>query len=303
MRARRLLKVSVAASPEAEEAVSELLERTFDTPASAYLDMESGGITVSVYLGQADKWNPAARATLQSGLAAIRKAGLGVAREEIQVNRLKAQDWAESWKRHFPPIRVGRKLLVIPGWLRRKPLPGQQVVVLNPGLSFGTGQHPTTAFCLKEVVRSAPALKGTTQPSPSFLDAGCGSGILAIAAAKLGCRPIDAVEIDTEAVRLAKANARRNGVGRRIRFHSLDLARFNPGRRYSLVCANLVSNLLLAERDRLLRRVQPGGTLVLAGILETEFPMVQKCFEEAGARLVRGETRKEWRSGSFRVDF
>jgi ribosomal protein L11 methyltransferase len=136
----------------------------------------------------------------------------------------------------------------------------------------------------------------------SFLDIGTGSGILAIAAAKLGYGPVEALDFDSEAVRIARANARKNGVAGKIRFLRQDVTRL-PGRssrRYSVICANLMANLLVAERDRILARLQPDGALVLAGILGTEFARVQEAYEAAGLRLVRGRTEKEWRSGVMR---
>ena len=146
------------------------------------------------------------------------------------------------------------------------------MVVLDPGLSFGTGQHPTTAFCLRQLV--ARRRPGEAQ---SCLDIGTGSGILAIAAAKLGYAPVDAFDFDPEAVRIARANARRNGVAARIRFSRQDLTKLprRSARKYSLVCANLISSLLLAERERILARLQPDGVLVVAGILKEEFAQVQ----------------------------
>jgi len=167
-------------------------------------------------------------------------------------------------------------------------------VVLDPGLSFGTGQHPTTSFCLKEVARCVK--KGTPG---SFLDIGTGSGILAIAAAKLNYQPVHAFDFDAEAVRIARENAKNNHV--KIGLSRGDVTRppRRPGRRYDLVCANLISTLLVAERERIIARLNQGGTLVLAGILKTEFHTVQAAYEAAGLVLGRSEARKEWQSGAF----
>jgi ribosomal protein L11 methyltransferase len=170
------------------------------------------------------------------------------------------------------------------------------VVVLDPGLSFGTGQHPTTAFCLEQLVA-----RRSSKERQSLLDLGTGSGILAIAAAKLGYKPISALDFDAEAVRVARVNARRNRVADRIRFSRRDLTRMprRAGRTYAVVCANLLADLLLAERERILARLQPVGLLVLAGILKTEFAAVQAAYEAAGLRLVASRAEKEWRSGGF----
>ena len=168
--------------------------------------------------------------------------------------------------------------------------------MLDPGLSFGTGQHPTTAFCLRELARC-----GKIKTHRSFLDIGTGSGILAIAAAKLGYAPVHALDFDPEAVRIARANARANGVHKQLRITRGDVAKLPilPARQYDLICANLISTLLIAERRRMVNRLRPGGTLVLAGILKSEFSRVQRIFEKLGLKLAIKDSRNEWRSGSF----
>ncbi|MFN0066830.1 MAG: 50S ribosomal protein L11 methyltransferase [Limisphaerales bacterium] len=297
MKAPPLWHLSVVTAPEAEDAVAELLARLTDVPASSYHHLESGVCTVSAYLVNPSFWPRAQTAALKDGLRRIAECGLEIAPERIAFRRVRAADWRESWKRHFKPIHVGRALLVRPGWSRERARPGQRVVVLDPGLSFGTGQHPTTAFCLAQLVRARRA--GSAQ---SLLDAGMGSGLLAIAAAKLGYSPVDAFDFDPDSVRVATENARRNRLVGRIALRHADLTKLprRPRRRYDVVCANLMAGLLLAERDRLLARVKPGGLLVLAGILREQFAEVRAAYEAAGLRLVAEQARKEWRSGAFR---
>src|ERR1019366_8464695 len=159
--------------------------------------------------------------------------GLDIGPGRISLLGVSREDWAESWKLHFKPLLIGSALLLKPSWSRRRPGKGQAVVVLDPGLSFGTGRHPTTAFCLRQLV--ARRRSGESQ---SCLDIGTGSGILAIAAAKLGYAPVDAFDFDPEAVRIARANARRNGVAARIRFQRRDLTKLprRSARQYSLIC-------------------------------------------------------------------
>ena len=133
----------------------------------------------------------------------------------------------------------------------------------------------------------------------SFLDIGTGSGILAIAAAKLGYKPIRAFDFDADAVRIAKANARANSVKIKIQHGDVTKLSMKPKAQFDLVCANLISNLLIAERKKIVAQMNRGGTLVLAGILEREFSEVQKAFENCGLKLVAVKSEKEWQSGSF----
>jgi len=170
------------------------------------------------------------------------------------------------------------------------------VVILDPGLSFGTGQHPTTSFCLNELVRVRK--NGTPQ---SFLDIGTGSGILAIAAAKLGYQPVHAFDFDPESVRVARENARKNRVDAKVRLTRGDVTKLplKPARQYDLVCANLISNLLIAEKRRIVNRLKPDGTLVLAGILTVEFGEVERAFAGLKLKLAAKRVENEWCSGSF----
>jgi ribosomal protein L11 methyltransferase len=287
-------RVEVLTAPEAEEAVTELLERHFGA-ACSYRDLEKETQRVTAYMEEQPDW-PLKRAELARELKSIADCGLKVGPGRISLKRVKQEDWAEAWKRHFRPFEVGPELLVKPAWSKRKARQGQAVVVVDPGLSFGTGQHPTTAFCLRQIVRQRRP--GTRQ---SFLDIGTGSGILAIAAVKLGYRPVRGFDVDGEAIKVARANARLNSVAHRVRFSRGDLAHLpRQGRpRYSLVCANLISPLLVRERKRIAATVGRGGAVVLAGILRTEFGEVRRAYEDEGWRLLESRADKEWRSGIF----
>jgi len=146
------------------------------------------------------------------------------------------------------------------------------------------------------------ATRNTQHATRSLLDIGTGSGILAIAAAKLGYAPVDAFDFDPESVRIARENARKNGVLRKINITRRDVTKLplRSEKKYSLICANLISTLLIAERTRILARLKPDGVLVLAGILNSEFDLVQRDYERAGLRLIASKVEKEWRSGAFR---
>jgi ribosomal protein L11 methyltransferase len=297
MKRKSLWKISVATLPEAEDAVTELLAGCFNQPPSSYTDAESGETTVTVYLDRKPSWT-SVRAELVTSIGQIKSCGLKIGAGKVSLKKIQREDWAESWKRHFKPMEIGDSLLIKPSWSRRRAKKNQAVVILDPGLSFGTGQHPTTSFCLQQVAKSR--LPGTRQ---SFLDIGTGSGILAIAAAKLGYSPIDAFDFDPEAVRVARANARRNRVAEQIRIHQTDVTELPKRgmRQFDLVCANLISTLLISHHRQIIARLKPGGVLVLAGILANEFSRVQHVFEKAGLKNIASRVENEWCSGSFCV--
>jgi len=296
MRRETIWKASVVTTTEAEDAVAELLASHFAPSPSSYTDVETGHTSVSAYTRTPPKQASATKRSLRSGLNEIKACGLNIGPATITIQKLPRKNWAESWKRHFKPIVVGHRLLVKPSWIRRQPKRGQAVIVLDPGLSFGTGQHPTTEFCLQELARRYDESR-----VQSLLDIGTGSGILAIAAAKLGYAPVHGFDYDPQSILVAKENARKNHVGDQIKLARADLTKLpvHSSRQYDVVCANLLANILIAEQGRIIARVKSGGALVVAGILKREFTEVQCAYEAAGWHLVAGKSQKEWRSGTF----
>lgn len=210
---------------------------------------------------------------------------------------MKREDWSEVWKKFFDIQHISDRLVIRPSWLKYTPKPGQVVIDLDPGMSFGTGKHATTSFCLRMIDRLA-----NTQEINSFLDAGCGSGILSIAAKKLAFSTVIGFDNDPDAVRIAIENADKNGFTRTdIEFETADLTQF--GRHagvYDLVAANILGRVLLAHRDLITSWVRPGGYLVLAGILHEEFPELQAEFELLGLKMEFCQSEKEWTGGMFR---
>lgn len=324
MKRETIWKTSVRTTPDAEDAVAALLADLVAPSPSIYTDADTGTTTVSVYSLTRPASVAETKRALRLGLKEMETGGLKIGSGGITIQKLPPENWADSWKRHFPPLEIGDALLVKPSWSKRKPRKGQALVVLDPGLSFGTGQHPTTEFCLRELVRAERGRSPSAAPenrkrlrkfhpansfrraatrdrSRSFLDMGTGSGILAIAAAKLGYAPVHAFDHDSQCVRVAKANAATNRVEKKIRITRADLTKLprRCAKQYDVVCANLLANLLIAERDRILARLRPDGVLVVAGILKREFDEVQRGYEAVGMKLVASKAQKEWRSGTF----
>jgi len=200
------------------------------------------------------------------------------------IEPVESRDWGEEWKKGLAPFAVGR-VFVRPSWIEAGPPPGAIEVVLDPGMAFGTGTHPTTALCLSAIDELL-----LRAPGAAVLDVGTGSGLLAIAASKLGSRRVAAVDVDPVAVRVAAENAARNGV-------TLDLGE-SPLREVSgafgLVVANILANVLVELAPDLVARLEPGGELVLAGLLVSQEEEVRAPF--AGLGLVALPPRRdgEW---------
>lgn len=297
MRTSRLWQISLSVTGPIEDLATSALEQVTGASAASYTNARTGRTVVSVYLPEL----PGGSAVgLTATLRAELRARGAPATVPLRIRQLRPTDWAEAWKRHFRPLMLGRSLLIKPEWSRRRAQPGQRVLVLNPGLSFGTGQHPTTRYCLREGICLIRRLRGTRPLG--VLDLGTGSGILALAAAKLGCAPVDALDADPIAVRVARANARANGLEGKVRFWCADLRHLpeeSARRRYDLVFANLQTDLLLAAARAITTRIKPGGHLLVAGVLTREFAMVRRVYEQHGLRRLAGAQSGEWRSGTF----
>jgi len=184
---------------------------------------------------------------------------------EPAIERIEDADWVALTQRQFEPLQVGRNLWIVPTWYR-PPRPEAVNVILDPGAAFGTGSHPTTRLCLDWLDRHLV-------PGSSMIDYGCGSGILAIAAAKLGAGPVVGVDIDAQAIRISRENARRNSV--EIRFAHASEAPPDPAR---IVVANILSSPLKVLAPLFARLTAAGGKLVLSGILSAQAAEVADAY-------------------------
>ncbi len=176
------------------------------------------------------------------------------------------QDWVRATQAQFGPIRIDERLWIVPSWAQVVE-PGATNLILDPGLAFGTGSHPTTRLCLRW-------LSGTLPAGATVLDYGCGSGILAIAAARLGAREVVGTDIDPQALAASRDNAARNAVD--AQFVSPD--RLAPGRTFDVVVANILANPLIVLAPALAHRVAVGGRLLLCGVLATQAAEVQEAY-------------------------
>jgi ribosomal protein L11 methyltransferase len=202
------------------------------------------------------------------------------------------EEWAESWKKHFKPMDIGQKLRVVPPWLA-----GQSKrieLVINPGLSFGTGNHFTTRFCLEQLDRFVPQSGAKT-----MLDIGTGSGVLAIAAVKLGVDSALGVDFDPICVECSAENAEVNGVADRTSFRQHDITHGWSDEKYDIVCANIYSTLLIDNASTLLRVA--GKYLMLTGIREMELDGVADTFVQLGGREIVRDSDSEWGGLVFSV--
>ena len=202
------------------------------------------------------------------------------------------EDWKLSYRKHFKTEVISPRLVVRPPWEAVTPVPGQKVLTLDPGIAFGTGQHPTTRACLDAI--DALAAENVDR---TFLDVGCGSGILSIAAALEGFRDVRGFDNDPDAVRNANENAEANGLG--ALFSDGDLSVPGTAAPADVVAANVLAPVLVRFAREVGALVNPGGRLILSGILDEQYEEVRAAYAALGFAEVSNRLIGEWRTGLF----
>ncbi len=200
---------------------------------------------------------------------------------------LEEGEWMETWKSHFTALRVGR-IVIRPTWIEHAVEEGDVVIDMDPGMAFGTGHHPTTHMCLQE-------LEKLVTPGARVLDVGTGSGILAIAAAKLGAGDILALDVDPIAIKAARSNVKANGLQSTIKVSKRALASHKATRAtFDLVVANIYTKVILEMASDLVAQAAPQGMLALSGIMAERAPEVESRLREEGCALLRTSREGDW---------
>jgi len=231
----------------------------------------------------------AIRRDVQRFVRGIRKVCPEVNAVPLRWRMLKDRNWNSSWRRFFSPQRVGQAFLVAPPWTKPPRLHRRHLITIEPGMAFGTGTHATTRGCMVFIERVTRALRG--QPITA-LDVGTGSGILAIALAKLGAARVWALDNDPIALNVARENIERNSVAPRVHLSCSPLSCMR--RLFPVVVANLTADTILSLAAPLAKRVAPKGFLILAGILQPQAKDVMLYFRSNGFRLLEQKREKEW---------
>ncbi|MCO4760794.1 MAG: 50S ribosomal protein L11 methyltransferase [Myxococcales bacterium] len=251
-------------------------------------DLPDGMSRVILYVPAGD--GSRAQTALQS-LAADR----GLSFEVLQQD-LEERDWNAEWKAHYKPLRIGRRLRVEPVFDRPTPDPELISIVIDPGMAFGTGTHETTqlAATALEAWIDGQKAHGAQLSGQTLLDVGTGSGILSIAALKLGFGAAVGTEIDEPGLENTRDNAALNGVGGRLKLHLTDDPDSLGSARYPLVLANIISSILKRLKASLIDRVQPGGTLIVSGVLAEERDSFVNAFADPRLTLMADQVDGDW---------
>ena len=231
----------------------------------------------------------------EQGQRQLRQYLAGLEEYEPQTVSLREEDWATSWQKYYQPIPVGRRVYIVPDWMRGQAVPeGRTPLYLNPGLTFGTGAHPTTQLCLE-------LLEQVLRPGDRVLDLGCGSGILAIAALALGASQAVGVDIDPKAADVAFENAALNGIGPdRLAVYAGDVlhdralaARLNPGGS-QVVLANIVADVIIPLAPQVPGLLEQDGVFLCSGIIDTRTQEVEAALKRAGLTLIGKREKNGW---------
>ncbi len=190
---------------------------------------------------------------------------------ELQIEKIEDQDWERSWMDNFHPMRFGQRLWIVPSW-HAAPEPDAVNLLLDPGLAFGTGTHPTTALCLEW-------LDGQLLDNCNVLDFGCGSGILAIAAKLLGAARLTCTDIDSQALEATRDNANRNAIAEEDML--VYLPQHMPKQKFDVVLANILAGPLVQLAPQLIEHTRPGGRIALSGILAEQAQEVRDAYSAA----------------------
>jgi len=209
---------------------------------------------------------------------------------EVTLSGVREEDWADSWKQYYHPIHTGRRLVIVPVWEEYEAQPGELTVLMDPGMAFGTGTHETTRLC-------ASLLEDVVRPGASVLDVGCGSGILAICASKLGASECFACDIDPVAVRIARENAARNGTDN-VTAAVSDLLAGVPRKQYDVCVANIVADVILRMAPDVGRYLKPDGVLIVSGIIEERADEVIAALEQNGYAIADSRRENGWYAGA-----
>jgi ribosomal protein L11 methyltransferase len=322
MNADELVEIAVEVDGEAAEAVAELFNRYNggDWVEDSAAGEASGGGAVLESTGYDDFGNPVAgeyrlvvktylkpgqrgrtiQRQIEEGLWRLR---LLYPMPEPVARLVREEDWAHAWKRHYKPMRIGKRVLLTPAWEEPNALPDDVVVRLEPGMAFGTGLHPTTRLCVA-------ALEKWVSQGDSLLDIGTGSGVLSVVAAKLGAKLVIATDIDPLAIRAAKENARLNGVPIAPNQLIVEQGSIPAGQdgRFSVVVANILAEILIGlfeaayDNVPLAATLAPGGHLILSGILEEKAEGVVAAAARQGLREVERRQEGDWVAVTVRSD-
>jgi ribosomal protein L11 methyltransferase len=299
-------EVSIHTSQEAVEAISsilheagaggvviedpEVLNREWDRPYGEIVELSPSdfpeeGVIVKGYI-LLDEPPKKLLDSVHSSILDLKAFGLDMGAATIASREVDEDDWSTAWKKYYKPVRVSNKVTVSPSWEDYEAGPDEQVIRLDPGMAFGTGTHPTTTLCIR-------ALEKVIRGGEKVIDVGCGTGILSIAAAKLGAEDVLAVDLDQVAVESATLNVELNEVSNRVHVRKNDLLQ-EIEETYDIIVANILAEVIVTFTDQVAEHLKPNGIYITSGIIANKAEMVKDALKEAGLPVMETFNEGDW---------
>ena len=257
---------------------------TWDFADINILEHKGEASVVKAYFSQDDKVEEIV-AAVKDKLQEVKEFGIDIGQGRVEYKEMYEEDWANNWKQYYKPVKITDKIVIKPIWEDYKKQDGELIIELDPGMAFGTGTHETTRMCIK-------ALDKYVKPNTTVFDVGCGSGILAIAAAKLGSKHVVGVDLDPVAVASSKEN---------ISFNSIDNIEVLEGNlldvvdgKADIVVANIIAEIICVLTEDVKKALNKDGLFITSGIIHDRVDMVKEKFEECGFEVLEINKDGEW---------
>lgn len=249
-------------------------------------DYPQKGVLLKAYLQANSHLNETVEAIKQrvSGLTEFQ---IDISPNKVWLSEVDEEEWATAWKKYYKPVRVGSYITISPTWENYLPEAEEEIVVeLDPGMAFGTGTHPTTVLCIQ-------ALEKYVSANDRLLDVGTGSGVLSIAAAKLGAAEIEAIDLDQVAVKSAEENVKINQVDSTVSVSQGNLLDHTTGT-YDMIIANILAEVIVQMTKQAYEALRPGGRIITSGIISRKQETVSKSLSEAGFIIEETTALEDW---------
>ncbi|AOS99932.1 50S ribosomal protein L11 methyltransferase [Exiguobacterium sp. A1_3_1] len=243
------------------------------------------GVLVKAYLAESSDLTDTIKG-IEHDIQQLTNFGLSIGTGAVTLTQVDEEDWAHSWKQFYKPVKISRHLTVVPMWEDYTPQPDEKIIELDPGMAFGTGTHPTTVLCIQ-------AIENYLQEQDRVVDVGTGSGVLAIAAAKLGAKDVFALDLDEVAVKSATENVALNEVSEQITVRQGDLMK-ELSEPVELIVANILAEVILLFVKDAYTLTLPGGHFIASGIISQKKDMVVQAMQEAGFTIVETTKLEDW---------
>lgn len=279
---KELIQVVITINPEIESATVEFLQKFSPVSVSVEFGHEFTHCIKAFFEILPDNFY----AEMQQYFRSLPGFGLDPGDYNIKIDQLKAADWENAWKDFYQPLAIGKSILILPEWLEVPPKNKRTVIKMNPGMAFGTGQHPSTRLCLEMA-------ESLLKPDMSVLDAGCGSGVLAIYAAKCGCKPVVGLDIDPDTLPVAVHNTLINDLTNQVLWLAGEVNTIND-QSFDLIFLNLTSEIIMKVAGKAINHLNNDGFCLFSGIIETDKSKITSFIADLGLEIVEIRENSGW---------